>query len=261
MQFGNAIGINIQGNSGGHIFYFDINRVLESRRDLQKSMENVKCNKRSVLYGAGFFLEVDSGKPGHKVAYRVVLLAKNNRGFHNILFLLKFAQRRAGIQSCPLLSLDVLEKFHDGTICLLSGKNCWAESEKVSVAPILLRKLWMIYGKKSFFIETYLDTKSFVSLSLIGSIIAWAKEYKISLLSYNNTLESSFSTIQKIRSFKVSDKVLSTLEGAVFVKRTSNADVKNLVQMCKVTLDSFEVENIIRNVYFENLLAAQNIGS
>jgi DNA polymerase III subunit alpha len=108
-----------------------------------------------VTSGSRFERSVNT-EPGEKPHYNLVLLAKNNDGFQNLIYLASKAYTE-GFYNRPRIDLDILEERCDGLICLSGGRNGslyhylrTGDRERAETAAVRLNKM---FRGEDFYIE------------------------------------------------------------------------------------------------------------
>lgn len=134
--------------------------------------------------------------------YHLILLCENNTGYKNLIKLVSLAYTE-GFYNRPRIDLELLEKYHDGLICLsacLAGeipRNLSVGDYKG--AEETARKYLSIFGKGNYFIELQ-DHKTSDDLLLVPRLIKLARDLDIPLAATNDAhyLSRSDSEAQKI---------------------------------------------------------------
>lgn len=112
------------------------------------------AGKKPILGFEGYM--IDSVETRAK-RYHVVLLAKNNQGYKNLVKLTSEAYDVKNFYSYPLISWEMLEQYHEGVICLsacVAGIIPQALLEgDLNKAKEYVEKFISIFGKEDFYIE------------------------------------------------------------------------------------------------------------
>src|SRR6186997_1484709 len=94
--------------------------------------------------------------PGERPHYNLVLLAKNNEGYQNLVYLASKAYTE-GFYNKPRLDLELLQERSDGLIALSGGRNGslyhYLRSENPDRANDAAAHLREIFGPDNFYIE------------------------------------------------------------------------------------------------------------
>jgi DNA polymerase-3 subunit alpha len=93
---------------------------------------------------------------GEKPYYNIVLLAKNNEGFQNLVYLASKAYTD-GFHHKPRIDMDLLAERSEGLICLDGGQGSalrhYFRTENGEKAESTARQLQEIFGHGNFYIE------------------------------------------------------------------------------------------------------------
>lgn len=108
------------------------------------------------ILGAGFNFEPNYGFSDNNARYHIVLLAKNKRGYKNLLKLMEeaYLDNKDGI---PKIDMQILSNFYDDLICLSGGfggvlDKLLREDEKVK-ATRTMEFFVENFGEENFYIE------------------------------------------------------------------------------------------------------------
>lgn len=123
--------------------------------------------------------------------YHLILLAKNNIGYQNLLKLVTSAHLE-GFYYKPRIDLDLLEKYSEGLIGLSaciegevpSAIRTYKEQEK---AGAVLEKYLKIFGKENFFLELQHHPNSSDQQVVNEGLAALAEKYGVNLVATNDT--------------------------------------------------------------------------
>jgi len=134
--------------------------------------------------------------------YHLILLCENNTGYQNLIKLVSLAYTE-GFYNRPRVDIELLEKYHDGLICLsacLAGeipRKLSAGDQKG--AEETAKRYLSIFGKGNYFIEIQ-DHKTPEDLRVNPRLIKLAKDLDIPLAATNDAhyLSRSDSEAQKI---------------------------------------------------------------
>jgi len=126
--------------------------------------------------------------PGEKPHYSIVLLAKNETGYKNLVYLSSKAFTE-GFHSKPRISIEMLEERKDGIIALSSGKDGYlahylmsGNKSKALQISALLRD---IFDKEHFYLEIQ-DHHTQLERELIKQILEISAELSLPVVATND---------------------------------------------------------------------------
>jgi DNA polymerase-3 subunit alpha len=118
----------------------------------------IKCKEAGIkpILGAGFNFEPDYGFSDDHRKYHIVLLAKNKKGYRNLLKLMKAAYEDTP-KELPRLDMELLAEYADDLICLSGGfggviDKLLLEDEKtkaIRVVEFFIEN----FGSENFYVE------------------------------------------------------------------------------------------------------------
>ncbi|MCS1410816.1 MAG: DNA polymerase III subunit alpha [Verrucomicrobia subdivision 3 bacterium] len=185
-------------------------RLMERAREL--NFQSLALTDHGVMYGAidfyqaakrhglkpivgcevyiapGSRLEKKSNIGGKDVYNHLVLLAKNEAGYRNLVRLVSDAHLK-GYYYKPRIDKEILEQYKDGLVvlsgCLASEIPAMITQERLSEAREAIDWFRQIFGKENFFLELQnhgITEQAVVNRHLIG----WAKDFDLRLVATND---------------------------------------------------------------------------
>jgi DNA polymerase-3 subunit alpha len=123
--------------------------------------------------------------------YHLILLAKNNQGYQNLLKLVTIANLE-GFYYKPRIDLETLEKYKDGLIALsacIEGEipNSILTYKDLSKTEKILEKYIKIFSPENFYLELQHHPNVPEQILVNKQLIKLAKEYKIGVVATNDT--------------------------------------------------------------------------
>ena len=126
-------------------------------------------------------------KPGERPHYNLVLLAKNNDGFQNLVYLASKAYTE-GFYNKPRIDLELLKERSDGLIALAPGKNSsiyhYLRSENVERAKSAANEFNDIFGDGNFYIE--IQPHMLDDRKMLDRLVDLGKQIGIPLVATND---------------------------------------------------------------------------
>lgn len=217
--------------------------------------------------------------------YHLILLAKNNIGYKNLIKLVTIAHLE-GFYYRPRIDFEVLEKYKDGLIALsacLEGEipNAILTHKDLDKAGKVLEKYLNLFGKENFYIELQshpnLDKQKIVNEGLIKL----ARKYEVNLVATNDThyLNTEDAKAQDIllcvqTNHKITEENRLSMMGEDFSLKTTKqmieefkdcpeaiTNTSKIAEQCNVDLEfnknvlpKFTVpDNLTANQYLEKL--------
>lgn len=119
-------------------------------------MEGYRAAKKYNLkfgFGAEFYFVRDITIK-ERENYHMVLLAKNNTGYYNLLKLMTIAHQPENFYYKPRIDMEMLKQYSEGLICTTA---CMGGILKLENAKLYLSKLKAIFGN-DFYIELHTNT-------------------------------------------------------------------------------------------------------
>ena len=168
-----------------------------------------ECLKQGIkpIIGVEFYLARRSRndrKPGIDTKpYHLLLLAKNNQGYSNLLKLTSIAHLE-GFYYKPRIDWELLEKYHEGLICstaCLNGQIPKAIlSGDIVGAEQLTKRYKDLFGEDNFYLEMQYHPNEPDQLKVNNELIKLSKKYNVPLLATNDThyINISDSSVQDI---------------------------------------------------------------
>jgi len=123
--------------------------------------------------------------------YHLILLAKDNQGYHNLLKLVSKAHLD-GFYYKPRVDFEVLERYKDGLIALsacLKGElpNAILTHKDSLKAEKVLEKYLDIFGKENFYLELQSHPNEPKQALVNQKLVALAKKYDLGIVATNDT--------------------------------------------------------------------------
>lgn len=119
----------------------------------------------------------------------LILLAKNNKGYKNLIKLVSIAQLE-GFYYKPRIDLESLEKYHEGIIALSACLNGYFAEEimhgKIEAAEVKAERLAQIFGDGNFYLEIQRHPKIPDQEKLNEGLIKLSKKLGIPLVATND---------------------------------------------------------------------------
>jgi len=151
-----------------------------------------KCKKADIkpIIGVEAYLAPDDlAERNPKVKpYHIILLAKNNTGYKNLLQLTTIAHLE-GFYYKPRIDWNSLEKYSDGLIatsaCANGPLSKHLRAGQTSTAKKNLEKLLKIFGRENFYIELQHRTDPEVG-KINPDLIKLAREYNVPMIATND---------------------------------------------------------------------------
>lgn len=169
----------------------------------------------------------------------IVLLAKNNKGYKNLMKLVSVANLE-GFYYKPRIDLEVLEKHKEDLICLSGCLNGYFAKEildgNFSAAEKKALKLYEIFGEKNFYIELQKHPKIPEQDKLNEELIILAKKHGLPLVATNDNhyvnkddamAQDILLAIQTQRTILDKDRPLTMIDSPDFYMR-SPEEMENL---------------------------------
>ncbi len=127
----------------------------------------------------------EKAENGEKNNYHLTLLAKNYQGYKNLIKLTSFAHIE-GYYYKPRIDFDLLEKYHEGIMCLSGCMNSEISmairENQMSKAEKLVKKYHSIFGD-DFYIEIQRAPGIEGQEELNEGLISFSRKYNISLVA------------------------------------------------------------------------------
>ncbi|MBN1325505.1 DNA polymerase III subunit alpha [Candidatus Falkowbacteria bacterium] len=217
--------------------------------------------------------------------YHLILLAKNNIGYKNLIKLVTIAHLE-GFYYRPRIDFEILEKYKEGLIGLsacLEGEipNAILAHKDLDRAGKVLEKYINVFGKENFYIELQshpnLDKQKIVNEGLIKL----AKKYQVNVVATNDThyLNTEDAKAQDIllcvqTNHKITEENRLSMMGEDFSLKTTKqmieefsdypeaiSNTSRIAELCNVELEfnknilpKFDVpDNLTPNQYLEKL--------
>jgi DNA polymerase-3 subunit alpha len=126
---------------------------------------------------------------GERQYYNVVLLAKNNVGFENLVYIASKAYTD-GFYHKPRIDFDLLEKKSEGLICLSGGKSGplrhYLRNKNIEKAEESALRFQSIFGKENFYFEIQPHGMTEAS-STFDELVNLARRLDIPLVAANES--------------------------------------------------------------------------
>ncbi len=187
-----------------------INRLMERARELE--FDSLAITDHGVMYGAiefyqaakkhdikpiigcevyvapGSRLEKKSSIGGKDVYNHLVLLAKNQTGYRNLVRLVSDAHLK-GYYYKPRIDKDILEEHKEGLVvlsgCLASEIPALITHQKLKEARDAIDWFRQVFGRENFFLE--LQNHGIPEQALVNrNLIQWADEFGLRLVASND---------------------------------------------------------------------------
>ena len=154
-----------------------------------------ECLKQNIkpIIGCEFYLArrriSDKNSNMDARPYHLILLAKNNIGYKNLLKLTSIAHLQ-GFYYKPRIDFELLEKYHNGLICstaclngqipktILSGDTKGAEE--------LIKKYANLFGRDNFYLEMQYHPNEKEQIKVNEAMSMFSKKLDIPLLATND---------------------------------------------------------------------------
>ncbi|MCF7834480.1 PHP domain-containing protein [Candidatus Gracilibacteria bacterium] len=139
----------------------------------------------------GFVLDVESVS-NPKAIGNIVLIAKNNEGYHSLMELTSFANQE-GIKNKPKIDISILKQKSDGLIAIIGGEDSFigkmltnGESEDRVVEVIRIIK--DILGKENVYLEMIAQDENILNdtQKINHNILSFSKELGLDCVVNNN---------------------------------------------------------------------------
>ncbi|MGH9946250.1 MAG: DNA polymerase III subunit alpha, partial [Pyrinomonadaceae bacterium] len=154
--------------------------------------------------------------PAEKPFYDLVLLAKNNVGFQNLVYLASKAYTE-GFYHKPRIDKEILAERSEGLICLSGGRNGllrhYLRSNDQEKAEAAAREFEEIFGKGNFFIELQPHGMKDVN-STFDRLVSLGRKLDIPLVATN---EAHYLTREDAKAHEI---LMCVGEGRMFSEQT-----------------------------------------
>ncbi len=119
----------------------------------------------------------------------LILLAKNNTGYQNLMKIVSIANLQ-GFYYKPRTDMELLEKYHEGLICLSACVNGYVSDpllhDQEDIAIERMKKLQEIFGEENFYLELQKHLNVPPQEPLNEKLLALSRKYGVPVVATND---------------------------------------------------------------------------